>query len=80
MAFPDRDGNEFWEAGPGLCCGSGSRHPAQCVAQVACGLPSHVRFLRELGFFGMWKDRDDIGTGLEYVNRIRKYRREPEGK
>lgn len=36
--------------------------------------------VRELGFFGMWKDRDDIGTGVEYVNRIRKYRREPEGK
>jgi predicted DNA-binding antitoxin AbrB/MazE fold protein len=36
--------------------------------------------VRELGFFGMWKDRDDIGTGDEYVNRIRTYRREPEGK
>lgn len=36
--------------------------------------------VRELGFFGMWKDRDDIGTGVEYVNRIRKYRREPKGK
>lgn len=34
----------------------------------------------ELSFFGMWKDRDDIGDGVEYVNRIRKYRREPEGK
>ncbi len=29
-------------------------------------------------FFGMWKNRDDIGTGVDYVNRIRKYRREPE--
>ena len=36
--------------------------------------------IRELAFFGMWKDRDDIGTGVEYVNRIRRYRREPEGK
>jgi predicted DNA-binding antitoxin AbrB/MazE fold protein len=33
----------------------------------------------DLEFFGMWKNRDDIGTGVEYVNRIRKYRREPEG-
>ena len=25
----------------------------------------------ELGVFGMWKDRDDIGTGVDYVNRLR---------
>jgi len=24
--------------------------------------------------FGMWADRDDIGTGVEYVNRIRQTR------
>lgn len=36
--------------------------------------------IRDLGFFGMWKDRDDIGTGLEYVSRIRKYRHDPEPK
>ena len=24
---------------------------------------------------GMWKDRDDIGTGVEYENRMRKYRK-----
>jgi predicted DNA-binding antitoxin AbrB/MazE fold protein len=34
--------------------------------------------IRDFGFFGMWKDREDIGTGVEYVNRIRKYRREPD--
>ena len=33
--------------------------------------------VRELGFCGMWQDRDDIGDGVEYVNRIRKYLREP---
>lgn len=33
--------------------------------------------VRELGAFGMWKDRDDIGTGVEYLNRMRRYRREP---
>ena len=34
--------------------------------------------VKELGAYGMWKDRDDIGSGVEYVNRIRKLRREPE--
>ena len=34
--------------------------------------------ITELGFFGMWKDRDDIGTGQEYVARIRKYRSDPD--
>ena len=34
--------------------------------------------IRDLEFFGMWKDREDIGTGVEYVSRIRKYRHEPE--
>ena len=24
---------------------------------------------------GMWKDRQDIGTGVEYENRMRKYRK-----
>lgn len=41
------------------------------------GKPKSVK---ELGAYGMWKDRDDIGTGVEYVNRIRKMRREPEKK
>lgn len=36
--------------------------------------------VREFGFCGMWAGREDIGTGEEYVNRIRKYRREPERK
>ena len=27
----------------------------------------------------MWKNRDEIGTGVEHVNRIRNYRREPGG-
>ena len=34
--------------------------------------------VRELGAYGMWEHRDDIGTGVEYVNKIRKYRREPD--
>ena len=35
--------------------------------------------VRELGTYGMWAGRDDIGEGVEYVNRIRKLRHEPEG-
>ena len=38
------------------------------------------RSVRDLGFFGMWKDRDDIGSGIEYVSRVRKYRPESEQK
>lgn len=36
--------------------------------------------LKDSPLFGMWADREDIGDGVEYVNRIRKYRREPERK
>jgi hypothetical protein len=32
--------------------------------------------VRELAGHAISKDRDDIGTGVEYVSRIRKYRRE----
>jgi predicted DNA-binding antitoxin AbrB/MazE fold protein len=34
--------------------------------------------VRDLGAYGMWEHREDIGTGVEYVNKIRKYRREPD--
>ena len=27
--------------------------------------------IMDLPFFGMWKDRTDIGDGVEYVNRLR---------
>ena len=36
--------------------------------------------VRELGAYGMWADRDDIGEGTEYVERIRRLRHEPEVK
>jgi predicted DNA-binding antitoxin AbrB/MazE fold protein len=29
------------------------------------------RSIRDLGFAGMWADRDDIADGLSYVNRLR---------
>jgi len=31
--------------------------------------------LTELEAFGLWKDRTDFKDGLDYVNRIRRYRR-----
>ena len=30
------------------------------------------RSIRDLGFAGMWADRDDIADGLGYVNELRK--------
>jgi len=27
--------------------------------------------IKDLPFYGMWKDRADIGDGVEYVNRLR---------
>ena len=34
--------------------------------------------VRDLAVYGMWKDREDIGTGAEYVSRIREYSDAPE--
>ena len=31
--------------------------------------------IKDLSFFGMWKDREDIGDGVEYVNRLRDHPR-----
>jgi predicted DNA-binding antitoxin AbrB/MazE fold protein len=33
--------------------------------------PGQRRSIKDLPFFGMWKDREDIGDGVEYVNRLR---------
>jgi predicted DNA-binding antitoxin AbrB/MazE fold protein len=32
---------------------------------------SQRRSIKDLPFFGMWKGRNDIGDGVEYVNRLR---------
>ena len=32
---------------------------------------SQRRSIKDLPFFGMWKERSDIGDGVEYVNRLR---------
>ena len=29
------------------------------------------RSIKDLPFYGMWKDRTDIGGGVDYVNRLR---------
>jgi hypothetical protein len=29
------------------------------------------RSIRDLPFYGMWKDRADIGDGVDYVNKLR---------
>ena len=41
--------------------------------QVDVYVPSRPRpkSIRELGICGMWADRDDIGDGVSYVNRMR---------
>jgi predicted DNA-binding antitoxin AbrB/MazE fold protein len=31
--------------------------------------------IRELGFFGMWKDRTDMEDSVEYINNLRRNRR-----
>ena len=28
------------------------------------------RSIADISFFGLWKDRDDIGDGVEYVNGL----------
>jgi predicted DNA-binding antitoxin AbrB/MazE fold protein len=32
---------------------------------------SQRRSIKDLPFYGMWKDRDDIGDGVDYVNNLR---------
>jgi len=33
------------------------------------------RSIKNLPFYGMWKDRTDIGDGVDYANRLRDHRR-----
>jgi hypothetical protein len=28
-------------------------------------------FIKDLPFYGMWKDRTDVGDGVDYVNKLR---------
>ena len=40
--------------------------------------PGEKRSLKDAPFYGIWEGREDIGDGVEYVNRMWKYRREPQ--
>jgi hypothetical protein len=33
--------------------------------------PAKPRSIRDMGFVGMWADRDDIPDGVTYVNELR---------
>jgi len=33
------------------------------------------RSIKDLPFYGMWKDRSDIGDGVEYVDKLRDHPR-----
>ena len=37
--------------------------------------PKLWKSVKDSPAYGMWKDRNDIGDGVEYVNRIRKLRK-----
>ncbi len=48
--------------------------PADIVIVVASQNPPAVRTLGDLlnsEFFGMWRDRDDVGDSVEYARRLR---------
>jgi hypothetical protein len=38
---------------------------------VPASRPAKPASIRELGFVGMWADRDDIPDGVSYVNELR---------
>ena len=42
------------------------------VPSCADRLKAKSRSVRELAFYGMWKDRTDIGDGVEYINNLRR--------
>jgi len=39
---------------------------------------SKRKSVKDFAAYGMWKDRTDFKDGVDYVNQIRKYRREPD--
>jgi predicted DNA-binding antitoxin AbrB/MazE fold protein len=41
------------------------------VYSYADRLKSRSRPVQDFAFFGMWKDRTDIGDAVEYVNNLR---------
>ena len=48
--------------------------PAEMVVVVISGAPAEAHTLRDLAeseFFGMWRDRDDIGDSQEFARKLR---------
>ncbi len=45
------------------------------VVEVHVPVEQHAALIRpsikDLPFYGIWKDRDDIGDGVEFVNKLR---------
>jgi predicted DNA-binding antitoxin AbrB/MazE fold protein len=42
------------------------------VPSFADRLRNKSRSVGEFPFFGLWKDRDDIGDSVEYINNLRR--------
>lgn len=42
------------------------------VPSLSKRLKGKSRSVRDFAFFGMWKDRTDIGDSVEYVNELRR--------
>jgi predicted DNA-binding antitoxin AbrB/MazE fold protein len=42
------------------------------LPSCAGGLKSKSPSVRDFAFYGVWKDRADIGDSVEYVNRLRR--------
>ena len=42
------------------------------VPSYAERLKAKSRPVSEFAFYGMWKDRTDIGDGVEYINKLRR--------
>ena len=47
-----------------------------CVPSYASHLKGKSRSVRDFGFYGMWKDRTDIGDSVEYISKLRRDLRE----
>jgi predicted DNA-binding antitoxin AbrB/MazE fold protein len=42
------------------------------VPSYASQLKGKSRSVRDFGFYGMWKDRTDIGDSVEYISKLRR--------
>ena len=42
------------------------------IPSCADGLKTKSRSVRDFAFYGMWKDRTDVGDSVEYINNLRR--------